>query len=160
MKKISLAILLAVTVLFSGCHKIIDWRCVNLMIEVIDDQGHYLASPENKHLLEGTTIEFEGKVIPLELETAPVTRTLPPEYRDRFFVGETFPFGNCLVFGELWGDDEYKDLPFKITWPDGSSDVITYTRKLNSANISAKEIWKLNGEECKNPVVIRKDFAE
>ena len=160
MKRLTFTILIILSFLFTGCHKIIDWRCVNLRIEVIDSNNQYISSQENKGLLEGTTIEYDGNIIPLELETSPLTKALPPDYTNRFFIGETYPYGNCLVFGELWGEDEYKELPFKITWPDGSVDVITYTRKLNSSTISAKETWKLNGEKCGSPIVIRKDFKK
>ena len=159
MKKITLALLLATAFLFSGCAKI-DWTPVHLVISVIDSNDHSVATPENKHLLEGTTIEFLGNVIPLELETSPLTKMVFPLYTDRFFIGNESRFKNCLVFGEISGEYEFKDEPFKITWPDGSTDVITYTRKLNRITIDAKEGWKLNGEKCDNPVVIRKYFAE
>ena len=157
MKRLSFALLLATAVLFSSCMKM-DWSCIDLMIEVIDSNDHSLATPENRHLLEGTTIEYGGMVFPLELETSPATKTLFPQYT-RFYISSDSPFKNCLVLGELSGES-YKNEPFKITWPDGSTDVITLTRKLNRVIIDARNIWKLNGEKCDNPVVIRKDFKK
>ena len=60
MKKISFALLFVSAFLFSGCAMMTDWTPINLLIEVVDSEGNNLATPENRAVLEGTTIEFNG----------------------------------------------------------------------------------------------------
>ena len=158
MKKISFALLFASAFLFSGCHKLIDWTPINLLIEVVDSEGNNLATPENRAVLEGTTKELNGKEATLQLDYYPTTKDCAPSYSNEFFIEKEHPFENCLEYGEFDGSSKYVDAPFKITWPDGSTDVITYSRKLNRVTVNAREVWKLNGEKCDNPVVFRKDF--
>ena len=160
MKKIAFSLLFTSAFLFSGCAMMTNWTPINLLIEVVDSEGNNLATPENRAVLEGTTIEFNGKEATLQLDYYPVTKDCPPRYSNEFFIEKEHPFENCLEYGEFDGGSKYVNTPFKITWPDGSTDVITYTRKLNRAIVRAKETWKLNGEKCGYPVVIRKDFAE
>lgn len=41
-----------------------------------------------------------------------------------------------------------------IQWPDGKVNVITYSRKLNRVKADAKQVFKLDGVECSNPIII------
>jgi hypothetical protein len=61
-----------------------------------------------------------------------------------------------LIFGEFPGGHEYDNEEFVITWPDGTSNKVTYKRRLNSVTVEAKEVIKLDGVKCSNPIVIVK----
>lgn len=132
----------------------IDWEPVVLYVQVQDSDGNDLLDPENDNSwLEGTTVTYYGVVV--DLDTTPLTKDVLVVYHG--FQLEKYKDGKyALSFGEFNGAKEYKDAEFFIGWPDGRTDVITYSRKLNTISVKANEKWKLNGKECSYPVLIVK----
>lgn len=139
-----------------GCGKIIDWWPINFYIQVVDAEGKDLLDPENDNSwIVGTQISFYGESELIEEEDiAPQTRTLPAEYRGCMI--EKGKERYQLIFGEFPGGHEYDNEELVITWPDGTSNKVTYKRRLNSVTIEAKEVIKLDGVKCSNPIVIVK----
>ena len=86
--------------------------------------------------------------------SAPATKAYPATYQGfRLEKGSDYYY---LAFGEFDGGSEYDEEDMMIQWPDGSTNVITYTRKLNNTTVSAKQTFKLDGVKCSNPIVIVK----
>ena len=86
--------------------------------------------------------------------SAPATKAYPATYQGfRLEKGLDYYY---LAFGEFDGGSEYDEEDIMIQWPDGSINVITYTRKLNNTTVSAKQTFKLDGVKCSNPIVIVK----
>lgn len=130
---------------------IVDWTPVVLYVQVQDEAGNDLLDPDNgNEWLAGTTITHAGIVVDLDL--SPETKTVAAFYQG--FRVVQYKGGYALSFGEFSGENEYDDAEFYLSWPDGKSDVISYTRKLNRMAVTAKEKWTLNGRECSNPVLI------
>ena len=179
MKKIALAILSIVSLALTSCaldvNLDIDWLPVNLVVQVVNSEGKNLALPENAAVLEGTTIEFQGKTSTLQLVPDPVDPSNPdagkksgsyvPDTRaiepvDRGFRIEKYKDkGLCLMYGELDGALSFLKVPFVITWPDGSSDEIVIDRKVDQKNVTSSTKWKLNGKECESPIKIVKSLV-
>ena len=63
-------------------------------------------------------------------------------------------YGNILSFGDFNGDEEVNEEAFTIKWPNGTSNTITYSRKVNMTFVSAKEKWTLDGKKCEWPITI------
>ena len=55
----------------------------------------------------------------------------------------------ALCFGELNGDDTYKDATLTLQWGDGTTDVVTFSSKLKwkGHNPKINRSFKLNGKE-------------
>ena len=150
-------ILFLFTLLLTSCNNdmIIDWYPVTLRIQVQNEEGQDLLNPENDlSWLEGTTIKFQGTTTELTLTDGPQPTDVLVEFYGFRLV--KYEEDYVLSYGEFEGAAEYDNEEFTLTWPDGTVDRITYTRKLNSTKIEAKETWSLNGEKCSNPVVIVK----
>lgn len=154
MRKLLFSTLLAGILLLSGCeHYIVDYVPVTLYVRVMDASRNDLLDPESEYFL-GTdiTMEYDGKVEHLKpLESA---KAILPTYNGLELIEKDGSY--MLSFGELDGGNEYDD-DFVIKWPDGSIDTIHYKRRFGSKrNVEVKEVWKLNGKETSNPVVIIK----
>lgn len=155
MKKILIFMLAAIS--FCSCAKCIDWVPVTFQIRVQDEQGKDLLDPANDNSwLIGTKIHYKGVIIDID-ETgisAPATKAYPATYQGfRLEKGSDYYY---LAFGEFDGGSEYDEEDIMIQWPDGTINVITYTRKLNNTTVSAKQTFKLDGVKCDNPIVIVK----
>ena len=152
-KRLLIVILAAVNL--CSCMKCIDWVPVTFQIKVQDEHGKDLLDPANDNTwLLGTSIHYRGITVDLD-ETgisAPATKELPAIYQGfRLEKGSDHYY---LAFGEFSGGSEYDNECLMIQWPDGTMNVITYTRKLNYATVSAKQIFELDGVKCSNPIVI------
>lgn len=123
-----------------------DFPNYDVVIQLEDPQGNNLALPENSHVLEGTVLEFDGKTIPLDLNPAPRMRSAGPAIDYGFRATDYFNFGYCLVYAELSGEKEFKNEPFRIVWPDQSTDEIRLTAKSNFRGTSRKVKWQSNGK--------------
>lgn len=155
MKRILIFIVAAISL--CSCAKCIDWVPVTFQIRVQDEQGKDLLDPANDNTwLIGTKIHYKGVIIDID-ETgisAPATKAYPATYQGfRLEKGSDYYY---LAFGEFDGGSEYNEEDMMIQWPDGSINVITYTRKLNNTTVSAKQTFKLDGVKCSNPIVIVK----
>ncbi|MCM1178381.1 MAG: hypothetical protein NC308_09520 [Clostridium sp.] len=148
-----LATVAALVSLAISCSKIIDWNPVTVYIQVQDGDGNDLLDPATGNgWLEGTGITHGG--ITADLVYLPETKDVLVRY-DGFRLVQ-YKGGYALAFGELDGSMEYDSTSFLIEWPDGKSDEILYTRKLNSVSVKAKEKWLLNGNASSNPILIIK----
>ena len=157
MKRILILLLAAMSICSCSKFLIIDWVPVTFKISVQDGQGKDLLDPVNDNTwLIGTRIHFNGRTADID-ETgisAPETKALPGIYHGvRLEKGADYYY---LAFGEFDGGTEYDKEEMVIEWPDGSINRITYTRKLNHVKVSAKQTFKLDGEKCSNPIVIKK----
>lgn len=139
----------------TSCDKIIDWAPIDLRIYVQDTSGKDLLDPENDNTwAEGTTLTFQGNESLLELNDTPQTKDLPAVYEG--FRIEKDGDRYLMVYGEIYGGNTYRNEEFIIRWPDGTEDIISLTRRMNNIKVSAKNIWKLNGEKTDFPIVIVK----
>lgn len=153
MKRILVLAGMAVLMSFAVSCMMVDWVPVVLYVQVQDEAGNDLLNPDNgNEWLAGTTITHAGIVVDLDL--SPATKTYLAQYNG--FRVERFNGGYALSFGEFSGENEYADSEFYISWPDGKTDVISYTRKLNHMAVTVKEKWTLNGKACSNPILIVK----
>lgn len=147
-------IIMAAVICLCSCAKIIDWVPVTFQVRVQDAQGKDLLDPaDDNSWLIGTEIHFRGITVNLdETGISPVTRDLPAEYRGfRLEKGSDYYY---LAFGEFEGGADYDEEDMMIQWPDGKVNVITYSRKLNRVKADAKQVFKLDGVECSNPIII------
>lgn len=154
MRKLLFSTFLFGILLLSGCGGyIVEYYPVTLYVRVMDASRHDLLDPDSEYFL-GTdiTMEYDGKVEHLKpLESAKDVLVI---YNGLELIQKDGVY--MLAFGELDGGNRYDD-DFIITWPDGSYDKIHYKRSFGSKrNIEVKEVWKLNGKETSNPVVIIK----
>lgn len=145
---------LAGILLLSGCGGyIVDYYPVTLYVRVMDANWNNLLDPDSEHFI-GTdiSIKYNGKIEHLKpLES---TKNIPATYNGLELIQKDGVY--MLAFGELDGEDKYDD-DFVIKWPDGSTDTIHYKRRFGSKRkIEVREVWKLNGKETSNPVVITK----
>ncbi len=155
MKNLFFAAIIALSL--CGCGKIIDWVPVSFYVQVVDAEGKDLLDPANDNSwLIGTEISFCGKseVIDQEDITAPASRAVAVIYEGCMLKKGAERYQ--LVFGEFSGAREYKNEEILIVWSDGTSNKITYKRRLNSVTVEAKEVIKLDGVKCSNPIVIVK----
>lgn len=146
--------IMAAVICLCSCSKIIDWVPVTFQVRVQDAQGKDLLDPaDDNSWLIGTKIHFRGITVDLdETGISPVTRALPAEYRGfRLEKGSDYYY---LAFGEFEGGADYDEEDMMIQWPDGKVNVITYSRKLNRVKADAKQVFKLDGVECSNPIII------
>ena len=159
-KKITILLLCTMCVLISGCESpIMDFPNYDVVIQLEDPQGNNLALPENSQILEGTVLEFDGKTFPLDLNPSPKMRSWGPPIDNGFRVTDYSNLGYCLVYGELSGERDFKNEPFRIVWPDQSTDEIRLTAKFNFRVTSRKVKWQLNGKSYDDwPIKIVKDF--
>lgn len=122
--------------------KIIDWAPVELYMSVNDADGNNLLEGDTSWL-EGMSITFNGQTS--ELDFSPMTRAYMPEFMG-FRLMDSDAYGQkVLYYGELEGGRDYDNEEFVISWPDGTQDVITYSRKLNRRKGDATQSWSLNG---------------
>ena len=142
---------MAAVICLCSCAKIIDWVPVTFQVRVQDARGKDPAD-DNSWLI-GTKIHFRGITVDLdETGISPVTRALPAEYRGfRLEKGSDYYY---LAFGEFEGGADLDEEDMMIQWPDGKVNVITYSRKLNRVKADAKQVFKLDGVECSNPIII------
>ncbi len=157
MRKLLFSTFLFGILLLSGCgNYIVDYIPVTLYVRVMDASRNDLLDPHSEHFL-GTdiSVEYRGKIE--HLKPLKLTKEFPGVYSGLELIEKDGVY--MLSFGELDGGNEYDD-DFIIKWPDGSFDTIHYKRRfkhrLGTAPILDKEIWKLNGNETSNPVVIIK----
>ena len=102
--------------------------------------------------LSGTVLTYRG--VDYELEMTPQTKMMAPVELNGFKIDWGSYYGNILSFGEFDGYEEFDEEVFTIKWPNGASNTITYSRKLNETFISAKEKWTLDGKKCEWPITI------
>jgi len=137
---------------------IVDWAPVNMRICVINNHKGDLLDPANSNnILDGATLTFLEK-------TYSVDYSLIDKYEGakaylaviKGFVLDTISVENqpdsinyCLCFGEIDGAKDY-DEDIKITWGDGSSDIINYKCcDHKESKLSCKRTWKVNGNKVK-----------
>ena len=154
MKRLFLAAVVSVLFL-CGCGRIIDWVPVTFYVEVQDAEGKDLLDPANDNSwLIGTEISFNGKLETIDEQdiASAMTRAVDVQYN-----GVRLQKGSeryHLSFGEFSGAKEYSNEVILIKWSDGSTNEITYKRRLNGVTVNAKEVFKLDGVKCTNPIVI------
>jgi hypothetical protein len=102
--------------------------------------------------LSGTVLTYRG--VDYELEMTPQTKMMVPVELNGFKIDWGSYYCNILSFGEFDGYEEFDEEVFTIKWPNGASNTITYSRKLNETFISAKEKWTLDGKKCEWPITI------
>ncbi len=156
MKRVFLAVVSAL--FLCGCvGRIIDWVPVTFYVEVQDKDGKDLLDPANDNSwLIGTEISFNGKIETIDEEdlASIMTRAVDVQYEGVRL--QKSPKCYRLAFGEFSGAREYSNEVILIKWSDGSTNEITYKRRLNSVTVDAKEVFKLDGVKCSNPIVITK----
>lgn len=136
-----------------GCAREIDWAPWSLYIIVEDSEGkNVLDNDTYEHVLSGAVLTYRG--IDYELELTPKTKMMAPAELSGFKIDWGSYYGNILSFGEFNGHEEFDGEVFTVKWPNGSTNTITYSRKLNETFISAKEKWTLDGKKCEWPVTI------
>lgn len=89
------------------------------------------------------SITFNGQTT--ELDFSPMTRAYMPEFMGLRLMDSDAYGQKVLYYGELEGGRDYDNEEFVISWPDGTQDVITYSRKLNRRKGDATQSWSLNG---------------
>ena len=136
-----------------GCAREIDWAPWSLYIIVEDSEGkNVLDNDTYEHVLSGAVLTYRG--IDYELELTPKTKMMAPAELSGFKIDWGSYYGNILSFGEFNGDEEFDGEVFTVKWPNGSTNTITYSRKLNETFISAKEKWTLDDKKCEWPITI------
>lgn len=152
MRKLLFSTFLAGILLLSGCeHYIYDFHSITVYVSVMDKSGNDLLDPDSEYFIgSDISVEYRGKIEYLKpLES---TKDVLVIYKGLELIQKDGAY--VLAFGELDGSEEYDD-DFVITWPDGSTDTIHYKRRFGSKrNVEVKEVWKLNGKETSNPVVV------
>ena len=151
----------------TGCEKIPlggdiirDWNPVNFDIQVVDSNGKDLLDPSNDNSwLIGTTICFMDEKDTIDqacLDNIYQTKYYLPHYEGVRLMSSARALPNWFLrFGEFDGADSYEDDKLTITWPDGKTNIITYTRKFNVFRTDvSKQIYKLDGVKCSNPIKI------
>ncbi len=141
MKKIKFAVIVllsAVTLLADSCA--MDYAAVVLRIYVTDKQGNDLLNPEvNGFIGNNIELEFRGEKY--------TTTNIPTKTTSYTFHGLSVNQDNedkyYLYFGQLSGEEKFDD-EFRITWGDGSKDIITLKR--TPSLMITLEKWKLNGK--------------
>ena len=151
----------------TGCEKIplggvfiSDWNPVNFDIQVVDSNGKDLLDPSNDNSwLIGTTISFMDEKDTIDqacLDNIYQTKYYFPHYDGVRLMSSARVLPNWFLrFGEFDGADSYDDEKLTITWPDGKTNTITYTRKFNVFKTGvSKQVYKLDGVKCSNPIKI------
>lgn len=158
--------LLVFALSLSGCEDIlnsdmiIDWYPIVFNIKVVDAGGRDMLDPSSDNSwVIGTTMEFKGKrdtVDQASLENIYQTRDYLPRFDGiRLVKGAQGLPAYFLKFAEFDGSVSYDNEKLTITWPDGRTNIITYTRKFNALHTKvSKETFKLDGAKCSNPIII------
>lgn len=138
----------------------IDWYPIVFKIQVVDAGGKDMLDPANDNSwVIGTTMEFKGKrdtVVQASLDNLYQTRDYLPHFHGIQLnrSDRTAPHYS-LTFSEFYGGDSYDNEKLTITWPDGKSNIVTYSRKFNESHTGLEEeIFKLDGTKCPNPITI------
>ena len=136
-----------------GCAREIDWAPWSLYVIVENSDGKNILDTDTyDQRLSGTVLTYRG--VDYELEMTPQTKMMVPVELNGFKIDRGSYYGNILSFGEFDGYEEFDEEVFTIKWPNGTSNTITYSRKLNETFISAKEKWTLDGKKCEWPITI------
>ena len=136
-----------------GCAREIDWAPWSLYVIVENSDGKNILDTDTyDQRLSGTVLTYCG--VDYELEMTPQTKMMAPVELNGFKIDWGSYYGNILSFGEFDGHEEFDEEVFTIKWPNGASNTITYSRKLNETFISAKEKWTLDGKKCEWPITI------
>lgn len=139
---------------------IIDWAAIHFNIQVVDANGKDLLDPSNDNSwLLGTTISFMGKKDIIGQgcldSTYKVKAYLPHFDGIKLMRSESASPNWFLKFAEFDGADSYDNEKMTLTWPDGKSNIVTYSRKFNQSHTEvAEEVYKLDGVKCSNPIKI------
>lgn len=137
-----------------------DWAPIEFYVKVLDSDGKDLLDPSNDNSwVIGTVLDFKGKksiVGKACLDTVYKSKAYMPQYYGvRLFKIEYDSLGYFLKLGEFDGADKYDNEKLTITWPDGKSNIVTYSRKFNESHTGLEEeIFKLDGTKCLNPITI------
>ena len=136
-----------------GCAREIDWAPWSLYVIVENSDGKNILDTDTyDQILSGTVLTYRG--VEYELELTPETKMMAPAELNGFKIDWGSYYGNIISFGEFDGHEEFDEEVFTIKWPHGTSNTITYSRKLNETFISAKEKWTLDGKKCELPITI------
>ena len=136
-----------------GCAREIDWAPWSLYVIVENSDGKNILDTDTyDQRLSGTVLTYRG--VDYELKMTPQTKMMAPVELNGFKIDWGSYYGNILSFGEFDGYEEFDEEVFTIQWPNGASNTITYSRKLNETFISAKEKWTLDGKKCELPITI------
>ena len=136
-----------------GCAREIDWTPWSLYVIVENSDGKNILDTDTyDQILLGTVLTYHE--VEYELELTPETKMMAPAELNGFKIDWGSYYGNILSFGEFDGHEEFDEEVFTIKWPNGASNTITYSRKLNETFISAKEKWTLDGKKCECPITI------
>lgn len=157
-------VLLVLAMSLSGCDDIIggetDWYPIEFNIKVVDESGKDLLDPSNDNSWAiGTTMEFKGKrdtIDQASLDNIYQTRAYLPRFEGILLMkgGQGLP-AYFLKFAAFDGANSYDNEKLTIIWPDGRSNIITYTRKFNVLHTKvSKETFSLDGTKCSNPITI------
>ena len=151
MKRILVLVLAAIS--FCGCAREIDWAPWSLYVIVENSDGKNILDTDTyDQILSGTVLTYRG--VEYELELTPETKMMAPAELNGFKIDWGSYYGNIISFGEFDGHEEFNEEVFTIKWPNGASNTITYSRKLNETFISTKEKWTLDGKKCEWPITI------
>ena len=150
MKRILVLVLAAIS--FCGCAREIDWARWSLYVIVENSDGKNILDTDTYgQILSGTVLTYRG--VDYELELTPETKAFMAKFNG-FLIDWGSYYGNILSFGDFNGDEEVNEEAFTIKWPNGTSNNITYSRKVNMTFVSAKEKWTLDGKKCEWPITI------
>ncbi len=149
--RVILNTLLAVTtatILLSGCGKIIDIAPVVYRIQVVDSDGNNLLDPQSEDEDAIDASKITAQYWHQEYQCQIPTRYYLPQFEGLQLDYHVY-LGYILTFGEFGGNSDFDAEELTLIWPDGSSDVITYDRKVRDkldGGIKVKhQEWFLNG---------------
>ncbi len=136
----------AASFLFAGCGRIWDFNPVVFTIKVVDAEGNDLLNPDLEGGIDasGIVAQYEGE----EYKCVVPTRYYMPHF-EGLKLENYGDHGYMLTFGEFAGEREFDNAELVLIWPDGSSDVITYDRRVRNklnGGIKVKQEWFLNGK--------------
>lgn len=149
MKKLIFLTLWSVLIL-SGCRDdfsgmVVDYSPIVITVRVVDVNGVDMLSPEASGVMDITKIKatYKGQQFDCKEDEYDyfATRYYMPDFYE-LKVSQSRYFGTYILqFGEFDGSPGSESESVTITWPDGSSDKISFQKG------SKKTEWTLNGSK-------------
>ena len=131
----------------------VDWAPIVVSVTVQDKDGNDRLNPGNASSFIGENIAmtYDGKTYRMEIPT----KVYMPHFSGLELLNQREGGRWYLRFGELDGSQNHNDT-FKLKWPDGTQDVITFHRTIMTPLIVV-DTWRLNGKKVDQlPIVIVK----
>jgi len=161
MKRISLLVLAALSIIASSCDKNLSYYRVDLKLYAQTADGTDLLNPAyENNILDDISIMYDGKeYICSAAGKGPKTKACDnsPYFDGLVLGGKAMDGKYWLRFGNLDGLKDYDDVTFIVKWSDTESDEFVYSRRfrkiLGIPNI--KESITINGEKNNNLSILK-----